>query len=218
MGGMIAPKSFGVLFVFLGLLAFISTGIYFFLEKKFKKRNETLLQKEILLKEQTDRLKEQQLLESQNQLTLEKEQLAQQIKNKTIELAIKAKEDEDKIRLLHAVREKILEAEQNPNLSKIKLKEMRRLLDHYLEIENHTFEIQMDELHQEFFKSMKSKFPNLSIYDLRLCAYLKIGLHSKEMAEILQVLPSSINVSRSRLRKKLGLQPQDDLFEFLNKL
>lgn len=76
----------------------------------------------------------------------------------------------------------------------------------------------MDELHQEFFRAMKAKFPNLSIYDLRLCAYLKIGLTSKEMSDILQVLPSSINVSRSRLRKKLGLKPDEDLYEFLNKI
>lgn len=205
------------IYLYWGLvLLVISIMIYSILEKKFKKRNEEILEKELLLKEQEDLQKEQRLLESQNQLTLEKEQLAQQIKDKTIELAIKAKEDEDKIRLLHTVREKILEAEENPNLIKAKLKEMRRLLDHYLEIDNKTFEIQMDELHQEFFKSMKKSFPNLSIYDLRLCAYLKIGLHSKEMAEILQVLPSSINVSRSRLRKKLGLKPEDDLYAFLN--
>lgn len=95
---------------------------------------------------------------------------------------------------------------------------MRHLLDSYLEIENKTFEIQMDELHQEFFKTMKKKFPNLSIYDLRLCAYLKLGLNSKEMADILHVLPSSINVSRSRLRKKLNLLPEADLFEFLNSI
>lgn len=76
----------------------------------------------------------------------------------------------------------------------------------------------MDELHQEFFKAMKKRFPNLSIYDLRLCAYLKIGLNSKEMADIFQVLPSSINVSRSRLRKKLNLSPDEDLYEFLNSI
>ncbi len=75
----------------------------------------------------------------------------------------------------------------------------------------------MEELQQEFFKSMKAKIPHLSIYDLRLCAYLRIGLTSREMADILQVLPSSINVSRSRLRKKPWLSPED-LFEFLNNL
>ena len=90
------------------------------------------------------------------------------------------------------------------------------MVHNHLETNDQTFEIQMDELHQEFFKAMKKRFPSLSIYDLRLCAYLKIGLNSKEMAEIFQVLPSSINVSRSRLRKKLNLSPEEDLYEFLN--
>jgi hypothetical protein len=38
------------------------------------------------------------------------------------------------------------------------------------------------------------------------------------MADIFQVLPSSINVSRSRLRKKLNLSPDEDLYEFLNSI
>ena len=147
------------------------------------------------------------LIQKQRRLEEEKESLKLQVKNKTIELAKKAKEDDDKNRLLHTLKEKITEAETNPVISNIKWKEMRKMLDSYLQIEDDTFEIQMDELHQEFFKALKLKFPQLSIYDLRLCAYLKIGLHSKEMAEILQVLPSSINVSRSRLRKKLNLRP-----------
>ena len=91
------------------------------------------------------------------------------------------------------------------------------MLKNYLETEDHTFEIQMDELHQEFFNSMKLQFPNLSIYDMRLCAYLRLGWTSKEMSDILQVLPSSINVSSSRLRKKLELAAEDDLFQLLNK-
>ena len=164
-----------------------------------------------------ERHNKQILLEKQKQLELSQNNLKEEIRSKTIELATKAKEDEDKSRLLQTINEKIIEAETNPNISKLRLGEMRRLLKNYLEIEDHTFEIQMDELHQEFFKAMKKSFPNLSIYDLRLCAYIRIGLTSKEMSEILQVLPSSINVSRSRLRKKINLLPEEDLYEFLNK-
>ena len=68
------------------------------------------------------------------------------------------------------------------------------------------------------FTSFQKNSPNLSIYDLRMCAYLKIGLNSKEIADIFQVLPSSINVSRYRLRKKLNLSQEEDLYEFLNSL
>ncbi|MCF2221467.1 hypothetical protein H9Q08_19565 [Chryseobacterium sp. PS-8] len=198
-------------------------GLFYFLKKyqenKLKKQKLELLKKEQnALREQAEKHRQEMILEKQKQLENEKNNLKEEIKSKTIELATKAKEDEDKNRLLSTINEKILEIENNPNISKIRLGEIRRTLKTYLETDDHTFEIQMDELHQEFFKAMRKKFPNLSIYDLRLCAYLKIGLNSKEMADIFQVLPSSINVSRSRLRKKLGLKPEDDLFDFLNNL
>lgn len=197
-------------------------GIYFqkkYEKNKLKKQKLDLLRKEQnSLREQAEKHRQEILIEKQKQLEMEKNMLKDEIRNKTIELATKAKDDEDKNRILLNLSEKIVEIENNPNTSKAKLGEIRRMLKTYLDTEDHTFEIQMDELHQEFFKAMKKRFPNLSIYDLRLCAYLKIGLNSKEMSDILQVLPSSINVSRSRLRKKLGLQPQDDLYQFLNQL
>jgi hypothetical protein len=52
--------------------------------------------------------------------------------------------------LLQIINEKIVEAENNPNISKLKLGEIRRLVKTYLETEDQHFEIQMDELHQEF--------------------------------------------------------------------
>ncbi|MBW8361585.1 MAG: hypothetical protein K0M56_05285 [Kaistella sp.] len=187
-------------------------------QNKLRLQKMKLLKKErASLRKQAERHRQELMWQEHKILEEEKELLKNQVKNKTIELAKKAKEDDDKSRLLHSLKDKISEAETNPVISNIKWKEMRKLLDCYLEIEDDTFEIQMDELHQEFFKSLKERFPQLSIYDLRLCAYLKIGLHSKEMADILHVLPSSINVSRSRLRKKLNLRPDEDLFEFLNK-
>ncbi len=155
------------------------------------------------------------VLKNAIKLVEEKELLAKKIKEKTIELAIKAKEDDEKNRILHVVLENIIEVEDNPNKLKIKLGEARRIIKNYIEKEDHTFALQMDEIHQDFFKLLKARYANLSIYDLRLCAYLKLGLNSKEMSDILGVLPSSINVSRSRLRKKLGLKPEEDLYDFL---
>lgn len=151
------------------------------------------------------------------QLEREKLFLEQQVKDKTIELAVKAKEDEDKNRLLLTVKEKLDEAQKNPGQNNLRLKEINRILDAYLSVDDHTFEIQMDELHQSFFKNLQSAHPSLSIYDLRLCAYLKTGLNTHEIAEILNVLPSSLYVKRSRLRKKLDLGADDDLYVFLNK-
>jgi hypothetical protein len=152
----------------------------------------------------------------QEKLLIQYGQVKDQLKDKTIELAKKAKENEDKNRLLLSLKDKCFDAKENPSISKQKLNEMHRLMDAYLSLDDRTFEIQMDELHQVFFKNLKKKFPDLSTNDLRLCAYLKIGLSSKEISDILNIQPSSIFISRSRLRKKLNLAADEDLYGFLS--
>ena len=176
-----------------------------------KQKKELLLRQKISLNEQSQKYKEEIFRQEQ-------ELLINQLKNKTVELANKAKADEDKNRLLITLKEKISDAQLNPSLSKFKWNEIQKILDSYLKVETNTFEIQIDELHQDFFKLLKLRFPSLSVYDMRLCIYLKIGLNSNEIAEILNVQPSSIYISRSRLRKKLKLTAEEDLHSFLNNL
>lgn len=182
--------------------------------KKQERRLLTLQQQS--LHEQAEKHKQEIMLLEQERLQAEYEQLKKQLKTKTIELTNKAKENEDKNRLLLTLKEKCETAQQTPSASKKILNEMQRLLDSFLSVEDKTFEIQMDELHQEFFKKLRELYPNLSNNDLRLCAYLKIGLNSKEIADILNILPSSVYISRSRLRKKLNVNSDDDLYNYLN--
>lgn len=146
----------------------------------------------------------------------EVENLSKQLKQKGIELAKQVKDNEDKNHILTLLKEKLHEVEFNPKVNKSYWSEMDRLLSIHLENNDKSFEIQMDELHQEYIAKLHKSYPELSVYELRLCAYIKIGMNSKEIAELLRVLPSSINVSRSRLRKKLRLTSSEDLFNFLN--
>jgi len=211
-------KWYSFLFYFL-LLALI---IYFILnwqKVSLKKQKKMMLLKEQnSLRQQTEKHKQQLILVEQKRLQAEYDQVKQQLKSKTIELANKAKDNEEKNRLLLNLKEKCEKAQQNPALFEMKWREMQRILDSYLTIQDNTFEIQMDELHQEFFRKLKEKFPDLSNNDLRLCAYLKIGLNSKEIAELLNIQPSSFYISRSRLRKKLNLKPEENLYTFLNEI
>ncbi|HRK25981.1 MAG TPA: LuxR C-terminal-related transcriptional regulator [Chitinophagales bacterium] len=168
------------------------------------------------LHEQAEKHRQEIMLLEQERLQAEYDQIKKQLKTKTIELTNKAKENEDKNRLLLTLKEKCETAQQTPSASKKILNEMQRLLDSFISVEDKTFEIQMDELHQEFFQKLRELYPHLSNNDLRLCAYLKIGLNSKEIADILNILPSSVYISRSRLRKKLNVNSDDDLYNYLN--
>jgi DNA-binding CsgD family transcriptional regulator len=206
---------------FFYVLAFIVAVNFIRVWKKaiLKKQKKILLQKQqTSLREQAEKYRQEILILEQEQLKNEYNQLKQQLKSKTIELANKAKDNESKNKLLLTLKEKCDNAEKNPVLHQIKWNEMHRLLDSYLNTEDKTFEIQMDELHQEFFNKLKEQFPSLSNNDLRLCAYLKIGLNSKEIADILNIQPSSSYISRSRLRKKLNLKNDEDLYSFLNEI
>jgi ABC-type nickel/cobalt efflux system permease component RcnA len=142
--------------------------------------------------------------------------LKEQIKIKTIELANTAQEIKKYDSLLSQIKEIIHEIETNPPVLKNRITKMKRLIDNQMEKNDKTFEIQMDELHQQFIKNLKTKHPKLSVNDLRLCVYLKLGLASGEIAEIIRVLPSSVYISRSRLRKKMNLDKEINLYEYLN--
>jgi len=200
---------------------FLILSIVFVIRARHKKalkkqKHKMLLKEQNALRKQAEKHRQKLQQIEQERLQAEYDQLKQQLKSKTIELATKARDNEEKNRLILSLKETCEKAQKNPSITKLKLAEMSRTLDSYLNVEDNTFEIQMDELHQDFFKKLKEKFPELSSNDLRLCAYLKIGLSSKEIAEILNIQPSSSYISRSRLRKKLNLNTDEDLYTFLN--
>ena len=68
---------------------------------------------------------------------------------------------------------------------------------------------------QGFFKTLKERYPELTPNDLRLCSYLRMNFTTKEIAQMLNISTRGVEISRHRLRKKLKLKPEDNLFEFL---
>jgi ligand-binding sensor domain-containing protein/DNA-binding CsgD family transcriptional regulator len=77
------------------------------------------------------------------------------------------------------------------------------------------FSIHFDQVHSNFLAKLKNKFPDLSPNDLKLCAYLKMNLSSKEIAQLLSITIRAVEVSRYRLRKKLNLTSNVNLFDYI---
>lgn len=77
------------------------------------------------------------------------------------------------------------------------------------------FKFHFDKVHQGFFTRLKGKYPRLTPKDQRLCAYIHLGLSTKDIAGLINITPESAEIGRIRLRKKLGLNRQDNLFTFL---
>lgn len=80
------------------------------------------------------------------------------------------------------------------------------------------FTQQFDRVHVEFHQRLLDRFPDLTKNDLKLCTYLRMNLSSKEIASLTFVTVRAVEVSRSRLRKRLGLDPADNLLQFIQGL
>lgn len=80
------------------------------------------------------------------------------------------------------------------------------------------FQSNFDTIHQNFFKILDEKYPQLSRNDKILCAYLKMNLSSKEIAPLLNISIRGVEVNRYRLRKKMNLDRDVNLSEYMNNL
>lgn len=208
----------GILLVILLVLALLISIVQLRTINKLKRgRNEQAISQE-RKPETNETRKEETTIKKLNEAESSEstEDLKAQLKSKTIELAKVAKENDQKNQLLSDLRDKLLYLKEHPSALDRVTKDTLRLIDTVNIKNKDTFDIQIDELNQAFYNRLRTLFPELTINDLRLCAYVKIGMDSKEIANLFSIKPSSIYINRSRLRKKLNLDPEDDLYAFLN--
>jgi hypothetical protein len=150
------------------------------------------------------------------QQEMELEKLRAELKGKTIEMAKLARENDAKADALESIKEYVQTIQKKPGSAPRLTKEILTEIEAVIQNDNATFDLQLDELNKRFYASLKEEFPDLTPNDLRLCAYIKIGMSAKEIANLLNIKPSSVYISRSRLRKKLDLSSTDDLHGFLS--
>ncbi|MBK6947102.1 MAG: hypothetical protein IPH16_02600 [Haliscomenobacter sp.] len=72
-----------------------------------------------------------------------------------------------------------------------------------------------DQVHAHFYKRLTEEFKDLSPNDYKLCTYLRMNLTSKEIASLMNISIRSVETNRYRLRKKLGIDPNTNLNQFL---
>ncbi|MCF8716252.1 tetratricopeptide repeat protein [Joostella atrarenae] len=78
------------------------------------------------------------------------------------------------------------------------------------------FEVRFTAINQSFYDNLKDKFPQLSQTDQKICALVRLNFASKDMARLLGISVESVHTSRYRLRKKLNLNREDNLEDFIN--
>lgn len=80
------------------------------------------------------------------------------------------------------------------------------------------FKFHFEKVHNGFFSRLAEKFKDLTVKDQRMCAYLLLGLSTKEIAGLVNITAESAEIGRIRLRKKLGLARNQNLTIYLQSL
>lgn len=99
-------------------------------------------------------------------------------------------------------------------------KKLERDLEQRLNIskQREAFEMNVDLMNEDFYHQLSTRYPSLTENDKKLCAMIRLGLSSKEIASIVSISPKSVDMNRYRLRKKLELSADEDLSTFLTNL
>jgi DNA-binding CsgD family transcriptional regulator len=119
---------------------------------------------------------------------------------------------------LKKLAEEIKRADDGPGSEKAReiITEIDRQTD--MEKQWEQFRIRFESVHRSFFDKLRKADGGLTQNDLQLCAYLKLNLTTKEIARLMNISPESVNTSRYRLRKKLNLNNNITIDEFIHTL
>lgn len=200
-----------------------------FLWYKQQQKKFLIQEKEKLKAQEKKHLEEQRELQYQHQLELEKnekeiiklknEHLQTQIENKNSELATNAMSLVQKSELLSKIKEELIVIKNNaePGKEPKEFKKVISIINKELEINNDwdQFAVHFDEVHTNFLTTLKKNYPALTSSELKLCAYLRLNLTSKEIAQLMNISIRGVETSRYRIRKKIGLSAEDNLFDLL---
>jgi ligand-binding sensor domain-containing protein len=167
------------------------------------------------LAKQKAKLEEAHRLEVEHQqqeiIRMRNERLEKDIIRKSEELANSTMQLIKKNELLTQLKEEVNKVEKNKDTGLV------RLIDKNISNSQDwkVFETNFNQVHESFLKKLQHDFPDLSHGDLKLAAYLRMNLSTKEIAQLLNITIRSVELKRYRLRKKLGISSDENLNDLM---
>jgi len=201
-----------ILYLFIAIL--IMVVIY-----GFNKRKITIEQRLLKIKyakEQQELLREKTLENEKRIVQLKNEALKNEVKLKSKQLANTAMALVKKNETLQDIKKELSmnrESFENQYSYKKILKKVDNSIAHKDEWK--IFEHNFNQVHEDFFKSLKAKHANLTPKDLKICAYIKMNLTNKEIAPLMNVSVRGLETHRYRLKKKLNLENDFSMSSYL---
>ncbi|PRY87920.1 two-component regulator propeller domain-containing protein [Mongoliibacter ruber] len=211
-------RSIAAYFIYFVLSVIALFYTYKSVEKRYQKKTKRITAEQRRKLEE----KESDLQQSQKEIErLQTEKLESEIKSKNKELASATMHlinkngfiDHTKTHLTSIIK-KSKNQEVKSELNKV-IQSIEKNIKGDKEWEQ--FEIHFDQVHGDFMSRFKKAYPDLSPQEIKLSAYLRMNLSSKEIAYLMNISTRGIEIARYRLRKKIQLERQDNLQEFILK-
>lgn len=192
-------------------------GLIYLINRFYKRKKEQEIAE--FEKESARKAIEERLVNDQIIANLKTENLQKEVSYKSKELAISAMSLIKKNEILIEIKDEIevQKEELGSRYPDKYYKNLIRKIDSDLNSseEWEIFENNFNQTHNNLFKRLKERSPDLTPSDLRLCAFLRLNLTSKEIAPLLGISVRGVETHRYRLRKKFNLCSDDNLFEFI---
>ncbi|RLD66152.1 MAG: hypothetical protein DRI84_05345 [Bacteroidetes bacterium] len=151
---------------------------------------------------------------------LEKQQLENDIEYKNKELATNMMYLIEKNEFIKSVAEKLVDIKDdvkksNQDFIYQTIKELNQNSSSKIWDE---FEIRFKEVHSDFYEKLHIKHPDLTPNEIKICAFLKLNMSTKDICAITHQSEKSVNMARYRLRKKLNIDQDENLIQYLVQL
>ena len=185
--------------------------IAFFVHKTYKSYYQN--QKNKLIEDNNRKLELKEMEVEQELLKIKNEQLELDVNSKNRELAVSTMSLIKKNELLTAIKEDLKKTDDNSKNIKTVITTINKNIS-----EEDTWDLFKEAFNnadKDFLKKIKSAHSTLTPNDLRLCAYLRLNLSSKEIAPLLNISVRSVEIKRYRLRKKMDLPHEQGLVEYI---
>ncbi len=208
--------------------AYFITGILLLLtllqsiSKRIEKQKEILRQEQEKTLERKEAEYRQQKEKSEAEIIrLRNEKLKADINHKNQELASATMHLVQKGEILHKLKNDLKKLADNaPGENQKKIRHLIKNIDENIELDENweQFEVHFDQVHENFLKQLREQYPALTPKDQKLCAYLRMNLSTKEIAPLMNISVRGVEISRYRLRKKLDIDTDTNLVDFLMKI
>jgi tetratricopeptide (TPR) repeat protein len=199
----------------------VLAGVFaFFIQKRNQlkhKSNLAIAAKDLQIQKKQKELEEKRREALENELLIsanEQEQIKSELNFKKRELTQLALYINQQNEALESLRNELSGLKPGEN------KKLERELEQRLNIskQREAFEMNVDLMNEDFYHRLNTKYQNLTENDKKLCAMIRLGLSSKEIASIVNISPKSVDMNRYRLRKKMNLEIEEELGQFLMKI